>query len=141
PSSVHRFGQAVRQRVELARSSVARLINCRERDLIFTSGGTESNNLALRGTLLGADVANNSVPRVLITTPIEHSAVREPADDLTRAGVKVVRLGVDRDGWIDPASLAAALHEHAVPGSLTLVSIHWANNETGVIEPIDEMMR
>ena len=136
PSSVHRFGQSVRQRLELARSSVAQLIQCRPRDVVFTSGGTESDNYALHGVL---DV---DAPRVLITTPIEHSAIREPTDELAQTGVNVVKLPVDRDGRVDPQSLRDALAEHAVAAgaaSVTLVSIHWANNETGVIEPIAEL--
>jgi len=132
PSSVHRFGQSVRQRVELARAAVAQLIHARPRDLIFTSGGTEANNLALRGTLLNAKGS-----RTLITTPIEHSAIREPAEDLAKAGIHVVQLPVDHDGRIAPQSLDEALAKHAA--DLTLISIHWANNETGVIEPMAEL--
>ncbi len=139
PSSVHRFGQAVRQRLDLARTQVAKLIGCRDRDLVFTSGGTEANNLALRGTLLSLDTAAASTRRVLITTPIEHSAVREPAEDLARAAVTVVRLPVDRDGWVDPQTLAAALEAHVAADTIALVSVHWANNETGVIEPIAQL--
>lgn len=144
PSSVHRFGQMVRQRVELARASVARLIGAKPRELIFTSGGTESNNLAIRGVLDGACKASGGASGVLITTPIEHSAVREPAGALEAAGGRVVRLGVDRDGLIDPRELDERLREASggagdeAPGPI-LVSIQWANNETGVIQPIAEI--
>ena len=95
PSSVHRFGQMVRQRVELARASVANLLHTRDRNIIFTSGGTESNNLALRG-LLGDTRASH---RALITTKVEHSAIRSPADALAELGVALHHLPVDRDRW------------------------------------------
>ncbi|MCX5662382.1 MAG: cysteine desulfurase family protein [Planctomycetota bacterium] len=152
PSSVHRFGQAVRQRVELARASVASLIGCRDRELVFTSGGTESNNLALRGLLGPAlappagkegEPATTSPPppparprRVLITTALEHSAIREPGEFLRRSGVEVVRLPVDLAGLVQPGDLARALAEHAKEDATVLVSLQWANNETGVVEPI-----
>ncbi len=126
PSSVHRFGQTVRQRLELARQSVAGLIGCRPRELVFTSGGTEANNLAIHGS--GA--------RLLITTPIEHSAVREPADEFEKRGGEVVRLGVDRQGLIDAAELAGALGRGAAGGGVVLVSVQWANNETGVLQDL-----
>ena len=140
PSSVHRFGQLARQRVELARQATARLIGARDRELIFTSGGTESDNLALRGTLEPALVRKqNPWPPVLITTRLEHAAVREPAEQLAERGVQLVWLPVDRDGTVNPDELAAVLQEHAGTGGLTLVSIQWANNETGLIQPIEQL--
>ncbi len=161
PSSVHRFGQMVRQRVELARGAVAKLIGAKDREILFTSGGTESNNLALRGTLwprgAAAGAGNPQTPspaaadggtlsrkergadRVLITTKVEHAAIREPAAALVEAGVQVVYLPINRDGWVDPAALAAALEEHVRPGAAALVSVQWANNETGVIQPVAEL--
>lgn len=146
PSSVHRFGQMARHRVELARAAVAKLIHCRDRELVFTAGGTEANNLALRGVLeqvlWGAQQhrADPSPPRaVLITTAIEHSAIRQPAEYLAKLGVTVVHLPVDVYGQVHPDALAAALNEHAHGDTVTLVSIHWANNETGVIEPIAQL--
>src|SRR5688572_20580119 len=113
PSSVHRFGQTVRQRLELARQSVAALINCKPRELIFTSGGTESNNLAIFGT--GA--------KLLVTTPIEHSAIREPAEDFAKQGGDVVRLRVDRQGLIDPRELHEVLQTRATGDGVVLVSV------------------
>jgi cysteine desulfurase len=132
PSSAHRMGQQVRQRVELARQSVATLIGAKERELIFTSGGTESDNLALFG-LAPLDQLT------LITTRIEHAAVREPAEKMAQQGGAVVYAEVDRDGVVDLESLGARLDEHAKPGRVTLVSIQWANNETGVIQPIRDI--
>ena len=73
PSSMHRFGQQVRQGVELARASVAKLLHAKEREILFTSGGTEANNLALRGVLSSGDA---NAPAVLITSTIEHSAIQ-----------------------------------------------------------------
>lgn len=143
PSSVHRFGQMVRHRIELARADVANLIHCRDRELVFTSGGTESNNLALRGVLeqtFAPGTPNRSpLQGVLITTQTEHSAIREPAQRLAELGVHVVYLPVDRYGLVSLDSFEAALAEHAHDHNLVLVSILWANNETGIIQPIDEL--
>ncbi len=144
PSSVHRFGQAARQRVELARASVARLVGCRERELIFTSGGTEADNLALRGVL---DLARGERPPLLVTTRIEHSAVREPAAALARdtgadepgQRIEVVYLPVDGEGLARGDDLAELLQRHEAARRTTLVSVQWVNNETGVIQPIAEL--
>ena len=130
PSSVHRMGQQVRQRLELARQSVAELIGAQPRELVFTSGGTEADNLALFGVAPAIDQLT------LITTKIEHAAVREPAERIAKAGGTVAYAGVDRDGVVDLGSLKSLLAEHADAGGTTLVSIQWANNETGVIQPI-----
>ncbi|MBI1335935.1 MAG: aminotransferase class V-fold PLP-dependent enzyme [Phycisphaera sp.] len=131
PSSVHRFGQRARRRVELARASVASLIGARERDMVFTSGGTESDNLALVGLL--------SRGGVLVTNKLEHAAVRETAQQLERLGITVVNLPVEHDGFSKPQSLADALDTNADPAKPTVVSIQWANNETGVIQDIAVM--
>lgn len=136
PSSVHRFGQSVRQRVELARAAIAQLIGCRDRELVFTSGGTESNNLALRGFFDGNATATR---RILITTPVEHAAIREPAESLESRGIEVVYLQIDRDGIVAPAALTAALDEHADSDSDVLVSTQWANNETGAIQDMSAL--
>lgn len=139
PSSVHRLGQTVRQRVELARAAVASLIGARDREIIFTSGGTESNNLALRG-ILEVTASPDAPTPLLITTRIEHSAIREPAAVLERAGVEVAYLKITRDGVIDIADLQRLLHERAARRT-TLVSVQWANNETGVLQPIPQISR
>jgi len=130
PSSVHRFGQEVRQRVELARRDVSELIGAPARGVVFTSGGTEANNLALHGVLDGGGT--------LITTAIEHAAVREPAEALVKAGVRVVELPLGPGGVVDPDDLSAALANarNAGVSGPTLVSVMWANNETGVIQPV-----
>ena len=129
PSSVHRFGQLARQQVELARASLAALINAHPRQVVFTSGGTESNNLAIRG-ILGDDPNG-----VLITSRIEHSAIREPAEVFGKIG-KTVWLPSPEVGVIRPQAIADAIDEHADSPGPILVSIQWANNETGAIHPI-----
>ncbi len=139
PSSVHRFGQSVRQRVELARASVAKLVGCKDREIIFTSGGTESNNLALRGALNIGAPANTDHRRLLITTKIEHAAVREPAAMLESLGTEVIYLPISVDGWVNPQDVMKALMDHASPGDTVVVSIQWANNETGIVQPIEEI--
>lgn len=149
PSSVHRFGQAARQRVELARASVAQLIGARDREIVFTSGGTEADNLALHG-VLGLSRGNRRP--LLITSRVEHSAVREPAASFARNvspeaaagspnGVEVVYLPVDAAGRIEPASLTNVLAEHHAADRTTLVSVQWVNNETGVIQPVAQLGR
>jgi len=131
PSSVHRFGQQVRQRLELARQQVGELIGAPPRELVFTSGGTEADNLALFGCAAEIDKLT------LITTKVEHAAVREPAERLAKRGGAVYYADVDPDGRVKIESFKQLLAEHATPGRTTLVSIQWANNETGVIQPID----
>lgn len=132
PSSVHRFGQAVRQRVELARQQVAQLIGAKPAEMIFTSGGTESNNLALHGYLVDPESS------LLITNKVEHSAIREPAEALAKSGYEVAYLDVDEAGLVSVEHLQRILDEQ-VEGDTdkrVLVSVQWANNETGLVQPI-----
>ncbi len=133
PSSVHRFGQQVRRHIELARRQVAELLHVKPNAIVFTSGGTESNNLALRGVL---DRATPELPGTLITSRVEHSAVREPAEAFALRGVSTVWVPVDGDGVVDVAAIAEAA---AAATGVTLVSVQWANNETGTIQPIAEI--
>ena len=134
PSSVHRDGQRVRQAMELARQQTARLIGAKPRDLVLTSGGTEANNLALHQAT--APEPGPAAPCLVLTTPIEHAAIREPAERLARHGVQTRHLPVDGAGRVDPAAfneaVDAALADAA--GGRLLVSVQWANNETGVIQ-------
>ncbi len=136
PSSVHRFGQQARQRVELARTSVARLINAQPREIIFTSGGTEANNLAISGVLTGAMRRGDKA--MLVTTALEHAAVREPAEDWGCHGATLNLVPPDEAGAIPASHLQQVLSPLATAGEPTtvLVSIQWANNETGVIQPV-----
>jgi len=123
PSSVHQFGQSVRHEVECARAQVASLIGASPKEIIFTSGGTESINLAIRGAV-GAHPDRQHV----VTTAVEHSAVLRVMEDLRAQGYSVDFIGVDHAGRLDEAELAAKLTDRT-----TLLSIMYANNETGVM--------
>jgi len=137
-SSVHRFGQRVRQQVELARESVAKLINAEPAEIVFTSGGTESTNLAIHGTL--DRMRKLGLKRnVIMTSTTEHSAVREPIDDEDAGDdFTVIRIGVDQTGVINQSEFESAVREHA--GAIAFISIQWANNETGVIQPLNDLV-
>ena len=128
PSSVHRAGQAARREVELARAQVAELIGAAPREIVFTSGGTESIDLAIRGVL------EASKPRVVVSTKVEHAAVRDLLEDLAaRGGVEVRYAPVDREGLVDLGALPGLLE------GARLASIQWANNETGAIQSVREI--
>lgn len=136
PSSVHRAGQDARHAVELARESVAGLIGCRPGELIITSGGTESVNLALQGSFHRWQGKRD----IIVTTPVEHSAVRQTAELLAeRHGAHVIWLPVDADGVVEPEHVSDVLTEHGT--RIACVSIQAANNETGVIQPIADQVR
>jgi cysteine desulfurase len=134
PSSAHHSGQRTRSAVEHARASVARLLNCAAKEIVFTSGGTESDNLALSGIL--QPYLDRQEPAHLITTQIEHHAVLYAAEALEKRGIQVTYLSPTRDGIADPAAFEAALRPHT-----RLVSIMLANNETGAIPPIGKLAR
>ncbi|MBI1303963.1 MAG: aminotransferase class V-fold PLP-dependent enzyme [Phycisphaera sp.] len=135
PSSVHRAGGEAKRVMELARESVAKLVGCQERELVFTSGGTEGANLAIRGSLEHFATADPR-RRVLVTTRFEHSAVRELAQRCETRGTEVAWLpgGRDAAGTPDLDALEALLAERA--DQVALVSLIWANNETGAITDI-----
>jgi cysteine desulfurase len=128
-SSIHQQGQHARGAVEQARTAVARFLHCLNSEIVFTSGGTESDNLALFGVL-----SNQAAPAHLITTTIEHHAVLHAAESLEKNNVEVTFLHSTPEGLIEPAALKAALRPNT-----KLVSIVYANNETGVIQPIAEL--
>lgn len=129
PSSIHRPGQAARHALELARKDIATLLACKPRELTFTSGGTESIDLAIRGVLGTLSAA--APRRAFVTARTEHAAVRDLAESLEQSGHPVHWVPVPRSGIIDPSDLAPLLHDAA------LVSIQWANNETGAIQSIE----
>jgi len=142
PSSVHRMGQEARARVELARRAVAELIGTRPRAITFTSGGTEAIDLAIRGSILARRAGGGGGGGVLVTTPVEHAAVRDLAAWLAqREGVRVVHLPVNLDGVVDVAAVAAALDDLPGAGAGAVVSVQWCNNETGVIQPVEAIGR
>jgi cysteine desulfurase len=140
PSSAHQSGQRARSAVDHARTSTARLLNCSAKEIAFTSGGTESDNLALNGIL--QPYLDNHQPAHLITTAIEHHAILYTAQSLERRGIQTTYLAPTRDsqtdtaGIIDPEAFAAALRPET-----KLVSIMLANNETGAIQPIGKLAR
>lgn len=125
-SSIHHHGQQTRAAVERARESVARLVNCRAAEIVFTSGGTEADNLALFGLCGAGDH--------LIVSAIEHHAVLHAAQELAKRGCELTVLPVDANGLVDPPDLKRALRPNT-----KLISIMMANNETGVIEPVEEI--
>lgn len=127
PSSIHRFGRLATKAVESARKRIADLIGAQPNEILFTSGGTESNNTALFGAL-----EKNSAS--LITSAIEHDAVLEPCKKLESQGHKVIYLPVDASGTVDIEKLKSAITDET-----GLVSIMYANNEVGTIQPISEI--
>jgi cysteine desulfurase len=131
-SSIHQHGQHARSAVEQSRATIARLLRCLNSEIVFTSGGTESDNLALFGVL--SPESTHGEPAHLITTTIEHHAVLHAAEALEKTGVEVTYIPVTPEGLIEPAALKAAIRANT-----KLVSIMYANNETGVIQPIHEL--
>jgi len=130
-SSLHLFGQEAREAVEEAREKVAKLINSEPEEMYFTSGGTESDNLAIRGVLKARRDVN---PPHVITSLIEHSAVLNTCKSLESDGVEVTYLNPDSNGVIRPELVRDAIKDNTV-----LISIMLANNETGVIQPVEEI--
>ena len=132
PSSGHWYGQAPRAAVAEARSQVAALLNCRAEEILFTSGGTESNNLAIRG----AAFARKDHGRHIITSRIEHPAVTEVCQRLEGEGFEVTYLSVDDTGTVRLAELEKAIRPETI-----LVTLMHANNEVGTIQPVREAAR
>ncbi|MGH8255087.1 MAG: cysteine desulfurase family protein, partial [Steroidobacteraceae bacterium] len=131
PSSQHAYGRSAQARVERARRQVAALLHCRAAELIFTSGATESNNLAVFGIVRAAAQAQPKRSRHVVTARTEHKSVLDPCRRLEQEGCAVTYLTPDRDGLIDPQMLRAAMRADTV-----LVSIMQANNEIGVVQDI-----
>jgi len=132
PSSIHACGQDARSIVEEARGKVASLIGAQSNEIFFTSGGTEADNWALKGTAY----ANRERGNHIITCPIEHHAILESCDFLKEQGFSITYVPVDRLGMVDPEEIRKAM----TPGTI-LVSIMHANNEVGTIQPISEIAR
>jgi len=132
PSSMHRAGTRARRLIDQSRQEVASLIGCRPRDIVFTSGGTESALLAIRGSM-----AANPDRTHVATSPLEHSVLRDQAARLEAQGRRVHHLKHLPGGLIDLDHLETILQRHA--DALALVSVMWVNNETGVVQPINEI--
>ena len=129
PSSGYRFAAQVRDAIEQAREQVAALLGCEPAEIVFTSCGTESNNTAFHSALQTRPHCKH-----VVTTAVEHSAVRKPAQDLERHGYEVTFVGVDKSGRLSLRAVADAIRPDTA-----LVSMMWANNETGVLFPIEEI--
>ncbi len=132
PSSVYQLAQRAKGAVEEAREKIARLINAKAREIVFTSGGTEADNMALKGMAY----ANKGWGNHIITSKIEHYAVLNTCGWLERQGFKVTYISVDRYGMIDLDELKKSLTDKTI-----LISIMHANNEVGIIEPIAEISK
>mgnify|MGYP000954075755 FL=1 len=130
PSSIHSFGQEARAAVESAREKIAALINAKKEEIVFTSGGTEADNFAIKGVAF----ANSKKGDHIITTPIEHHAVTEPCQFMKTLGYRVTYLPVDQYGTVSPEDVKKAITDKTI-----LVSVMHANNEIGTIQPIEEI--
>jgi cysteine desulfurase len=135
PSSIHKFGRETARAINLARKRVAEMIGASSpREITFTSGGTEANNLALKGTAIHVQ---SKMPKknMIITSSIEHDAVLEPCKDLEDRGFVTMHLPVTGEGFVRPSEL-----KNVISDNVALVSIMYANNEVGTIQPIKELV-
>ena len=130
PSSIYSYGQEAKGAVEEARARVAEFIGARDEEIVFTSGGTEADNFALKG----AAYANEHKGNHIITTPLEHHAVLETCKFLERSGCKITCLPVDKYGLIDPDDVKKAITNKTI-----LISVMHANNEVGTVQPLTEI--
>ena len=132
PSSRHKLGEEARDALEKARKSLARTINARTNEIVFTGSGTESDNLAIKGVAF----ANKEKGKHIITTKIEHKAVLNTCRWLEKNGFEITYLDTDKYGFVNPRQVEEAIREDTI-----LVSVMHANNEIGTIEPIEEIAR
>ncbi len=138
PSSLHASGRHARRVVEESRETIAQALNCRPGEVVFTAGGTEADNLALKG-IYWARRAGDDQRRRILTTAVEHHAVLDPLDWLAESeGAELELLPVDHDGRLDVEALRAAVERD--PASVGLISVMWANNEVGTLQPVDEVV-
>ena len=131
PSSIHQFGRKAKNAIEKARKQVATLIGAEPNEILFTSGGTESNNTILDGVLTSNSEPD---PEHIITSSIEHEAVLQPCKEFENVGIKITYLPVDEHGIVNPDDITNSINEQTV-----MVSIMFANNEVGTIQPIKEI--
>ena len=132
PSSLHMKGVKAENYIKTARQQIAAEIKCQDKEIVFTSGGTESNNLAI----IGAALAHRRSGRHIITSNIEHASVSATMDFLQKEGFEVTKIGVDANGFFDLGMLKDALREDTI-----LVSTMYVNNEIGTIEPIEQISK
>lgn len=129
-SSLHASGRRARQGLDEAREAIASILGAKPREIVFTGGGSEADNLAIKGAAWAASASG----RHIVTSGVEHKAVLHACGIMERSGFDVTYLSVDRYARVDPAEVEAAINEHT-----TLVSIMYANNEVGTIQPIAEI--
>lgn len=132
PASIHSFGQEAKKAMEDAREVLAKFLGAKPEEIVFTSGGTESDNFAIQGVAHALESKGNHI----ITTAIEHHAVSEPAKFLEKKGFKITFVGVGKDGLVDPADVKKAITDKTI-----LISVMHANNEIGTIQPISEISK
>ena len=133
PSSIHRFGRETTRAIQLARKRVAGLVGASPREITFTSGGTEADNLALKGAMMQT---KGQKKNRIITSSIEHDAILEPCKDLERMGIQVTYLPVTGEGLVRPSDFKDVISQH---DDIALVSIMYANNEVGTVQPVKEL--
>ncbi len=134
PSSLHRFGQAALRAIDEARTVIANSLEVTFREIVFTSGATEANNLAIRGAVKHALAYKKKGPLKIITSAIEHESVLETCRDLEPDTIEIAIIPVNREGFIDLEKLKASLDDQTV-----LVSVMYANNEIGTVQPLKEI--
>lgn len=132
PSSVHQFGREVKKSIDIARDRVAKAIGALPEEIYFTAGGSEADNLAIKGVAY----ANKSKGNHIITTKIEHPAVIETCEQLEKEGFEVTFLDVDHYGLVNPEDVRKAIKDNTI-----LISVMYANNEIGTIQPISEIAK
>ncbi|MCI9106143.1 MAG: cysteine desulfurase [Lachnospiraceae bacterium] len=132
PAAKHRRGMEAEQYIRMARTEIARTLRVSEKEILFTSGGSESNNLAL----IGGALANQRAGKHIISTGIEHPSVYRPLEYLEELGFEITFLPVDRNGHISLEELQKSLREDTI-----LVSVMYVNNEVGAVEPVEEISR
>ncbi len=130
PSSIHSFGQEAKKAIEDSRATLASFLGAKPEEIVFTSGGTESNNYAIKGAAFALEKKGNHI----ITTVIEHHAISEPCRFLEKRGFKVNYVGVDKNGLVSPDDIKKAITDKTI-----LISVMHANNEIGTIQPIAEI--
>ncbi len=130
PSSIHSFGQEARKALEESREAVASFLGAKPEEIVFTSGGTEANNFAIKGVAFARKAKGGHI----IVSAIEHHAVLEPCKTLEKMGFKFTYVKVDKYGLVDPEDIKKAVTDKTI-----LISVMHANNEIGVIEPIAEI--
>lgn len=131
PSSLHSFGRDAAKAVDAARDTVAKILNCKSSEVYFTSGGSESDNWALKGLV---ESYGDKIGKHIITTTIEHHAVIETCEALEKLGCEITKIPVNRNGTVDVEKLKAAVRDDTLA-----VSVMYANNEVGSIQPVAEI--